>query len=249
MLYGVSVRSQTPVILDPFDQLLDNANMVVAAPAGSGKSFFVKLMAMRNLCAGTDFVVIDPEDEYRAVAAAAGGLVIRLAASSSHRLNPFDLPPPGPPLPTAAVDPLDTPGDEEDPLAERITALLVGFLSDQQVAPPSNESERLAVLLGVGDDRRADGHHRPRPVPVPRIDDDVTVKQARRYAGCLVVVDPRADLDLAEVRRREGTEGAGDARGRRALFGHVQFAASRSGCRCSRRARYQGNRTDYRHHF
>jgi type IV secretory pathway VirB4 component len=61
MLYGVSVRSQAPVILDPFDQLLDNANMVVAAPAGSGKSFFVKLMAMRNLCAGTDFVVIDPE--------------------------------------------------------------------------------------------------------------------------------------------------------------------------------------------
>ena len=36
MLYGVSVRSQAPVILDPFDQLLDNANMVVAAPAGSG---------------------------------------------------------------------------------------------------------------------------------------------------------------------------------------------------------------------
>ena len=59
--------------LDPFDQLLDNANMVVAAPAGSGKSFFVKLMAMRNLCAGTDFVVIDPEDEYRAVAAARVG--------------------------------------------------------------------------------------------------------------------------------------------------------------------------------
>src|SRR6266542_81714 len=124
LLYGVSARSQTPVILDPFDQLLDNANMVVAAPAGSGKSFFVKLMAMRNLCAGTDFVVIDPEDEYRAVAAAAGGQVIRLAASSPHRLNPFDLPPPAPPLPAAAVENPVLFGDEEDPLAERITALL-----------------------------------------------------------------------------------------------------------------------------
>jgi conjugal transfer ATP-binding protein TraC len=120
MLYGVSARSQTPVILDPFDQLLDNANMVVAAPAGSGKSFFVKLLALRNLCAGTDFVVIDPEDEYRAVAAAAGGQVIRLAASSPHRLNPFDLPPP---LPAAAVE-ASTSFDDEDPLAERITALL-----------------------------------------------------------------------------------------------------------------------------
>lgn len=124
MLYGVSVRSQTPVILDPFDQLLDNANMVVAAPAGSGKSFFVKLMALRNLCAGTDFVVIDPEDEYRALAAAAGGQVIRLAASSPHRLNPFDLPPPGPPLPAAAVDGSALFDEEEDPLVERITALL-----------------------------------------------------------------------------------------------------------------------------
>ena len=124
LLYGVSVRSQTPVILDPFDQLLDNANMVVAAPAGSGKSFFVKLLALRALCAGTDFVVIDPEDEYRAVAAAAGGQVVRLAASSPHRLNPFDIPPPSPPLPPAAVEDPTLFADEEDPLAERITALL-----------------------------------------------------------------------------------------------------------------------------
>src|SRR5712691_3132167 len=124
MLYGISVRSQTPVILDPFDQLLDNATMSAAAPAGSGKSFFLKLMAMRNLCAGTDFVVIDPEDEYRAVAVAAGGQVIRLAASSPHRLNPFDLPPPAPPLPAAAVEMPMLFGDEEDPLAERITAIL-----------------------------------------------------------------------------------------------------------------------------
>src|SRR5438128_2517238 len=124
VLYGVSVRSQAPVILDPFDQVLDNANMVVAAPAGSGKSFFVKLMAMRNLCVGTDFVVIDPEDEYRAVAAAAGGQVVRLAASSPHCLNPFDLPPPLPQLPAAAIDNSVLFADDDDPLAERITALL-----------------------------------------------------------------------------------------------------------------------------
>jgi conjugal transfer ATP-binding protein TraC len=144
VLYGVSVRSQTPVILDPFDQLLDNANVVVAAPAGSGKSFFVKLMAMRNLCAGTDFVVIDPEDEYRAVAAAAGGQVIRLAASSPHRLNPFDLPPAAPPLPAAAVENLELFGDEEDPLAERITALL-GLL-DLLVGEGRLSADERAVL-------------------------------------------------------------------------------------------------------
>jgi hypothetical protein len=124
MLYGVAADKQTPVILDPFDQLLDNANMVVAAPAGSGKSFFVKLMALRNLCTGTDFVVIDPEDEYRAVAAATAGQMVRIAASSRHRLNPFDLPPPAPPLPAAAIDDPTLLADEEDAFAERITALL-----------------------------------------------------------------------------------------------------------------------------
>ncbi len=68
--------------------------------------------------------MIDPEDEYRAVAVAAGGQVIRLAASSPHRLNPFDWPPAPPPLPAAAVEIPMLFGDEEDPLAERITALL-----------------------------------------------------------------------------------------------------------------------------
>jgi type IV secretory pathway VirB4 component len=127
MLYGVSTRTQAPVIIDPFDELLDNANMVVAAPAGAGKSFLVKIMALRNLCAGIDFAVIDPEDEYRAVANAVGGQVIRLAASSPHRLNPFDLPPPAPPMPVAAVGPGTSFADEEDPLAER-TAAILGLL-------------------------------------------------------------------------------------------------------------------------
>jgi type IV secretory pathway VirB4 component len=92
MLAGVAGTGQTPVLLDPFDRSLDNANQVVIAPAGAGKSFFCKLLALRQLVNGTDCVVVDPEDEYRPLAEAVGGQVIRLAASSGHRLNPFDLP-------------------------------------------------------------------------------------------------------------------------------------------------------------
>ena len=62
---------------------------------------------------GVDFLIIDPEDEYRAVCAAVDGQHIRLASSSPHRLNPFDLPPRG--------NPEDA--DGQDPLAERVTAL------------------------------------------------------------------------------------------------------------------------------
>jgi conjugal transfer ATP-binding protein TraC len=120
MLAGVAGAGQTPVLLDPFDRSLDNANQVVIAPAGAGKSFFCKLLALRQLVNGTDCIVVDPEDEYRPLAEAVGGQLIRLAASSAHQLNPFD-------LPAASAKPgslCPDPADEEEPLAERVTALL-----------------------------------------------------------------------------------------------------------------------------
>src|SRR6202158_1035783 len=95
VLYGVATRSQSPVIVDPFDASLENANMAVFAMAGAGKSYFVKLMALRNLLCGVDFLVVDPEDEYGAVCQAADGQYVRLASTSAHHLNPFDLPVPG----------------------------------------------------------------------------------------------------------------------------------------------------------
>jgi conjugal transfer ATP-binding protein TraC len=118
MLAGVAGAGQTPVLLDPFDRSLDNANQVVIAPAGAGKSFFCKLLALRQLVNGTDCIVVDPEDEYRPLAEAVGGQVIRLAASSAHQLNPFDLPAT---VPASSSSPVV---DEEEPLAERVTALL-----------------------------------------------------------------------------------------------------------------------------
>jgi type IV secretory pathway VirB4 component len=135
VLYGVASRSQSPVIVDPFDASLENANLAVFAMAGAGKSYFVKLMALRNLLAGVDFLVVDPEDEYRAVCNAANGQYIRLASSSAHHLNPFDLPPPG------------TVGDDGiDVLSEQVTAGL-GLLGVMLAEPGSglNNYERAIV--------------------------------------------------------------------------------------------------------
>jgi type IV secretory pathway VirB4 component len=106
VLYGVSAQTKSPIIIDPFDGSFDNYNLAVIAPSGSGKSYFTKLLALRHVVAGTEFLVVDPEDEYRAVAEAAGGLIVRLAASSPHRLNPLDLVAPEPTSPGAAADPL-----------------------------------------------------------------------------------------------------------------------------------------------
>jgi hypothetical protein len=114
MLVGLNRSSLTPVLLDPFDRSLDNANLAVIAPAGSGKSFFCKLLLLRQLINGTDCIAIDPENEYSRVAEAAGGQTVKLAASSAHHINPFDLPP--------QTDEAER--GEDDPLAERVTALL-----------------------------------------------------------------------------------------------------------------------------
>src|SRR6267378_5450118 len=134
VLYGVATRSQTPVIIDPFDASLENANLAVFAMAGAGKSYFVKLMALRNLLAGVDFLIVDPEDEYRGVCQAADGQYIRLASSSTHNLNPFDLPPAG----AATPDP--------DVLAEQVAAVL-GLLGVMLALPgaPLNPYERATL--------------------------------------------------------------------------------------------------------
>ena len=93
VLYGIVPGNGSLVILDPFARELENANQVVFAKSGAGKSYACKLQALRSLLLGTEVVVIDPEDEYRPLCDAVGGQYIRLAPGSGHHLNPFELPP------------------------------------------------------------------------------------------------------------------------------------------------------------
>jgi hypothetical protein len=64
MLVGLATTGQMPVLLDPFDRSLDNANLAVIAPAGSGKRFFCKLLLLRQLINGVGCIAVDPENEY-----------------------------------------------------------------------------------------------------------------------------------------------------------------------------------------
>lgn len=91
ILYGINRHNNSLILFDRFT--LENANMVVFGKSGSGKSFAVKLEALRSLMWGTDIIVIDPEDEYRKLAEAVGGSCIEISVKSKQRLNPFDLPP------------------------------------------------------------------------------------------------------------------------------------------------------------
>ncbi len=91
ILHGVNRHNNGLILFDRFT--LENANMVMFAKSGGGKSYAVKLELLRSLMFGTEAIVIDPENEYQALTAAVGGRYVNVSLNSEHNINPFDLPP------------------------------------------------------------------------------------------------------------------------------------------------------------
>ena len=92
ILYGINRHNNSLILFDRFS--LQNANMVVFATSGAGKSYAVKLEVLRSLMMGMDVIVIDPEMEYEHLAEAVGGTYISISLASESKVNPFDLPRP-----------------------------------------------------------------------------------------------------------------------------------------------------------
>ncbi len=90
ILYGVNLHNNGLVIFDRFS--LENANSVVFAKSGSGKSYATKLEIIRSMMMGTDVIVIDPENEYQNLANAVGGSFFKISLTSPNHINPFDIP-------------------------------------------------------------------------------------------------------------------------------------------------------------
>jgi len=108
ILYGINRHNNSLIIFDRFN--LENSNSLVLAKSGSGKSYFVKLEALRYLMLGTDVIVIDPENEYKTLCDSVGGSFLEISLNSDKRINPFD-------LPTSATD------SGEDVLRSNIASL------------------------------------------------------------------------------------------------------------------------------
>ncbi len=134
ILYGVNRHNNSLILFDRFS--LENANSVVFAKSGSGKSYTIKLEILRSLMLGTDIIIIDPENEYKALCDAVGGSYLEVSLNSEKRINPFDLPHAG----DSAVN-VDPDVDSEsgsDVLRSTITdlhgliALMVGGLTPEE---------------------------------------------------------------------------------------------------------------------
>jgi hypothetical protein len=92
ILYGINRHNNSLILFDRFS--LQNANSVVFATSGAGKSYAVKLEVLRHLMMGTDVIIIDPEKEYKYLSDAVGGTFINISLNSEEKINPFDLPRP-----------------------------------------------------------------------------------------------------------------------------------------------------------
>jgi type IV secretory pathway VirB4 component len=148
VLYGRNAKSTGLVFWDRWSQ--PNYNSVTLARSGAGKSYLAKLELLRQLYAGVEAAVIDPEDEYARLVAAVGGAHLRLGAPGV-RLNPFDL------------------DDEPDALVRRALFVhtLIGLLLGETPAPAARAALDRAVIAAyqakaITADPRT--HRRPAPV-------------------------------------------------------------------------------------
>ena len=92
ILYGINKHNNSLVLFDRFS--LENANSVIFAKSGAGKSYAVKLEILRSLMFGTDVIVLDPENEYKILSEAVDGSFFNISLGSPNHINPFDLPTP-----------------------------------------------------------------------------------------------------------------------------------------------------------
>jgi len=148
VLYGTTLDGRGVVFWDRF--AADNHNSVILARSGAGKSYLAKLEVLRSLYAGVECFVIDPEDEYRRLAEAAGGAYLHLGAPGV-RLNPFDLPAGPDPLVRRAL------------FVHTLVAVLLGAKPDPDTAAALDRAI-LGAYERVGITADARSHNRPAPV-------------------------------------------------------------------------------------
>lgn len=121
VLEGITSNGE-PVVIDDWDESLDNPHRFIGAITGAGKSYLCKLKIMRELLVqrnrGLQITVIDPEKEYADLCTRLGGDYIRLAPGSEQHINPFDILPYGSDIHAYLQD-----RSRGDRLAEKVQAL------------------------------------------------------------------------------------------------------------------------------
>lgn len=89
---GDNMYNNSLVLIDRYDtNKYKNANMCIFGTSGAGKSFYTKLIILRNVLLGIEQYVIDPEREYQSLAKNLDSTVIKLGPTSENYINVFDI--------------------------------------------------------------------------------------------------------------------------------------------------------------
>ena len=89
---GNNMYNNSLILIDRYNtNKYKNANMCIFGTSGAGKSFYTKLLILRNTLLGIEQYVIDPEKEYNNIAKKINGTIIKLGPTSENYINIFDI--------------------------------------------------------------------------------------------------------------------------------------------------------------
>ena len=95
-LTSAAILLETPsrqmVPFSPFDASLGDANMLIMAKSGGGKTFMAQLLLLMLGRMGTQISILERGDSYRPLVELMGGRVIEVNLDGNETLNPWDLP-------------------------------------------------------------------------------------------------------------------------------------------------------------
>ena len=89
---GNNMYNNSLILIDRYNtNKYKNANMCIFGTSGAGKSFYTKLLILRNTLLGIEQYVIDPEKEYNNIAKKLNGTIIKIGPTSENYINIFDI--------------------------------------------------------------------------------------------------------------------------------------------------------------
>ena len=89
---GNNMYNNSLILIDRYNtNKYKNANMCIFGTSGAGKSFYTKLLILRNTLLGIEQYVIDPEREYFNLAKNLNGTIIKIGPTSENYINIFDI--------------------------------------------------------------------------------------------------------------------------------------------------------------
>ena len=87
---GNNMYNNSLILIDRYNtNKYKNANMCIFGTSGAGKSFYTKLLILRNTLLGIEQYVIDPEREYSNLAKNLNGTIINLGPTSEKYIGTY----------------------------------------------------------------------------------------------------------------------------------------------------------------